>query len=51
MNTLFDARSRASQPLRVAVIAASLAVIGCFSAAATFAGQPAQAETVQVAQR
>ena len=47
MSSLPDAGTRSRQPLRVAVIAAALAVAGCFSAAFTFADQPAQAAEVE----
>lgn len=41
MSSHSHARSRAQNPVRLAVMAATLAVIGCFSAAFTFAEQPA----------
>ncbi|WP_370031814.1 hypothetical protein [Qipengyuania mesophila] len=43
------ARTRSHQSLRLAVLAAALGVAGCFTAAFTFADQPAQA--AQVAQQ
>ncbi|QPC99021.1 hypothetical protein [Qipengyuania soli] len=43
MSSLQAAGTRSRQPIRIAVIAAALAVVGCFSAAFTFADAPATA--------
>ena len=47
MSALLDAGDRSRHPLRLAVLAAALGVAGCFTAAFTFADQPAQAAEVQ----
>lgn len=39
MSTLSQIRSRSQQPVRLAVTAAALAVVACFSAAFTFSDQ------------
>jgi hypothetical protein len=41
------ARTRSHQSLRFAVLAVALGVAGCFTAAFTFADQPAQAAEVE----
>ncbi|MCH2497837.1 MAG: hypothetical protein VX540_06230 [Pseudomonadota bacterium] len=43
MSPLSDAGERSRGPLRFAVIAAALGIVGCFAAAFTFADGPAQA--------
>lgn len=43
MSSLQAASTRSRHPVRVAVMAAALAVVGCFSAAFTFADSPATA--------
>lgn len=47
MSSLSQAGKRSHQPVRVAVLAAAMAVVGCFTAAFTFADQPAQAAQVE----
>ncbi|MBX7494977.1 hypothetical protein K3172_03790 [Qipengyuania sp. 6B39] len=47
MSSLPEAGKRSRQPVRVAVIAAAMAVVGCFTAAFTFADQPARAAQVE----
>ena len=44
MSTRKRASLRSRRPVRVAIVAASLAVVGCFSMAFTFSATPAQAE-------
>ena len=43
MSTLLAAGTRSHRTLRLAVVTAALGVAGCFTAAFTFADQPAQA--------
>ncbi|WP_341710839.1 hypothetical protein [Erythrobacter sp.] len=45
MTSHHDAGGRSRHPVRAAVLAAALAVAGCFTAAFTFADQPAAATT------
>ena len=47
MSTLSNTAPRSTQTVRIAVTAMALAVIGCFSAAFTFADQPAAASPTQ----
>ena len=47
MNSLLEPGESARHPVRVAVLAAALAVTACFGAAMTFTGDAAQASQVE----
>ncbi|WP_171033131.1 hypothetical protein [Qipengyuania marisflavi] len=49
MNSLLENNTGKHQKVRMAVIAASLAVIGCFTAALTLVEEPVQAAPVKTA--